>query len=48
MLYRTLATLRTDVPIDESLEDLRWTGPDRPALEALCAELGERTLLERI
>jgi len=48
MLYRTLATLRTDVPIDESLEDLRWTGPDRPALEALCAELGERTLLDRI
>jgi 5'-3' exonuclease len=48
MLYRTLATLRTDVPIDESLEDLRWTGPDRPALEALCEELGERTLLDRI
>ena len=48
MLYRTLATLRTDAPIDESLEDLRWTGPDRPALEALCAELGERTLLDRI
>lgn len=48
MLYRTLATLRTDVPIDESLDDLRWTGPDRPALEALCEELGERTLLDRI
>jgi 5'-3' exonuclease len=48
MLYRTLATLRTDVPIDESLDDLRWTGPDRPALEALCKELGERTLLDRI
>ena len=48
MLYRTLATLRTDVPIDESLDDLRWTGPDRPALEALCEELGERTMLDRI
>jgi len=48
MLYRTLATLRTDVPIDESLDDLRWTGPDRPALEALCGELGERALLDRI
>jgi 5'-3' exonuclease len=48
MLYRTLATLRTDVPIDESLDDLRWTGPDRPAFQALCAELGERTLLDRI
>jgi 5'-3' exonuclease len=48
MLYRTLATLRADVAIDESLEDLRWTGPDRPALEALCQDLGERTLLDRI
>ena len=48
VLYRRLATLRTDVPIDESLDDLRWTGPDRPALEALCEELGERTLLDRI
>jgi len=48
MLYRTLATLRTDVPINESLEELRWKGPDRPALEALCEELGERALLDRI
>jgi len=48
MLYRTLATLRTDAPITESLDDLRWRGPDRPALEALCQELGERTLLGRI
>ncbi len=48
MLYRTLATLRTDAPIDGSLDDLRWKGPDRPALEALCVELGERTLLDRI
>jgi 5'-3' exonuclease len=48
VLYRRLATLRTDVPIDESLDDLRWTGPNRPALEALCEELGERTLLDRI
>ncbi len=48
MLYRTLATLRTDAGIDESLDDLRWTGPDRPALEQLCAELGERALLDRI
>jgi 5'-3' exonuclease len=48
MLYRTLATLRTDAPIAESLEDLRWTEPDRPALEALCEELGERTLLNRV
>ena len=48
MLYRTLATLRTDAPIDESLDDLRWTGPDRAALEELCKELGEQSLLGRI
>ena len=48
MLYRTLATLRTDAPLEESLEELRWTGPNRPALEELCAELGERSLLDRI
>lgn len=47
MLYRELATLRTDVPIEESLDELRWKGPDRPALEALCEELGERALLDR-
>jgi 5'-3' exonuclease len=48
MLYRTLATLRTDTPIGQSLDDLRWTGPDRPLLVALCEELGERKLLDRI
>ena len=48
MLYRTLATLREDVPIEASLDELRWKGPDRPALEALCEEIGERTLLVRM
>src|SRR5690606_40510548 len=28
MLYRTLTTLRRDVPIHESLEDLEWKGYD--------------------
>jgi 5'-3' exonuclease len=45
-LYRTLTTLVTDVPLPESLEDLRWRGVDRPAFEELCAEFGfERTIL---
>ncbi len=30
LLFRTLATLRTDVPVFETLDDLRWIGP-RPA-----------------
>lgn len=48
MLYRTLATLRTDAPIHESLDDLRWSGPNREELVALCEEIGERNLLGRI
>ena len=48
MLYRTLATLRLDAPLAESIEELRWTGPRRAELEALCEEVGERDLLSRI
>jgi 5'-3' exonuclease len=40
-LFRTLATLRTDAPLAESVEDLRWRGPRRDELAKLCAELGD-------
>ena len=40
-LFRTLATLRTDVPLTESLDDLRWRGPRRDELARLCAEIGD-------
>ncbi len=46
-LYRTLATLRTDVPLPEDLEALRHTGVDRAQLEALCAELGDDGFVAR-
>jgi 5'-3' exonuclease len=39
-LYRTLAMLRTDCPIPCDAAALAWRGVDRPALDALCAELG--------
>ena len=39
-LYRTLATLRTDCPITCDAASLAWRGVDRPALEAMCDELG--------
>ena len=39
LLYRTLATLRTDAPVDASPEAIAWRGVDAPALAALCAEL---------
>jgi 5'-3' exonuclease len=48
VLYRTLATLRTDVPLPESLDDLRWRGPRADALPALEAALGERDLAARL
>jgi 5'-3' exonuclease len=40
LLYRRLATLRTDVPLEESLDDLRWNGPERAELQRLCDEIG--------
>jgi 5'-3' exonuclease len=48
MLYRTLARLRTDAPLPESIADLEWRGADRNALEALCQELGATGLPERV
>lgn len=48
MLYRTLATLRTDVPLTESLDDLEWKGADRDALTELCKELGDDKFVARV
>ena len=38
VLFRTLATLRTDIPLFESVEQLRWHGPT-PGFETLAAQL---------
>ena len=46
-LYRQLATLRTDVPIKESLDDLRWGGPTAD-LAPLCREIGFERFLSRM
>lgn len=40
LLYRDLATLRTDADIPQSLEDLEWKGARRQEWLALCDELG--------
>ena len=40
MLYKQLATLRLDCPIECDVDALAWRGPDEPALAALCDELG--------
>jgi len=39
-LYRTLATLRTDCPIACDAGALAWRGVNRPALDAICEEVG--------
>jgi 5'-3' exonuclease len=44
MLFRTLATLRSDIPLFDNVDDLRWTGPT-PQFKALAARLtGRRPL----
>jgi 5'-3' exonuclease len=48
LLYRRLATLRRDVPLPESLDDLRYRGARRPELEALCEEMADFSLLESV
>ncbi|UJR80377.1 5'-3' exonuclease [Sandaracinus amylolyticus] len=48
MLYRTLATLRIDAPVAESIDDLEWRGADRTALADLCAELGDADFVSRV
>ncbi|HEX6764773.1 MAG TPA: 5'-3' exonuclease H3TH domain-containing protein [Polyangiaceae bacterium] len=48
LLYKTLATLRADVPLPETPRDLEWKGARRAELAELCAEIGEDGALERV
>ena len=47
-LYRTLATLREDVPLAESLEDLEWRGARREELLAFCDSIGDSEFAGRV
>lgn len=47
ILYRNLSTLRTDVPLPESLPDLAWSGAGREKVEAVVEVLEHEELLER-
>ena len=47
LLFRTLATLRLDVPVFETVEDLRWKGP-RPNFEDYCRRMRSHDLLVRV
>jgi len=44
LFYRKLATLVDDVPLGESLDDLRFRGTPRGAFEAWCDEVGATTI----
>ena len=46
ILFRTLATLRLDVPVFESVDDLYWQGP-RPEFEQLCRHINAPELFSR-
>jgi 5'-3' exonuclease len=47
LLYKRLATLREDVPLTESLEELEWRGAG-PGLRDFCARIGFEDLLPRV
>jgi 5'-3' exonuclease len=47
-LFKTLATLRTDVPLPETLNDLCWKGARRKDLEDFCRRIGEKEVLDRV
>jgi len=47
LLFRELSTLRRDVPLKETLKDLKWQGA-YPRLKKLCHELGEERIPERV
>jgi len=47
LLFRTLATLRLDVPVFETVEALRWKGP-RPNFEDHCRRMRSPDLLVRV
>jgi 5'-3' exonuclease len=46
LLFRTLATLRLDVPVFETIDDLLWKGP-RPSFGQFCRNLKSSTLEEK-
>ena len=46
-LYRELTTLRTDVPIEESLADLEWRGAHEE-FKDFCVEIGAKDIPERV
>ena len=47
LFYRELATLRTDVPLEGTLDDLEWRGPTA-GFSDFCASIGAQRLAARL
>lgn len=47
LLFKRLATVRTDVPLVERFRDLEWRGA-KPELRTLCRSWGDLRLVERV
>src|SRR5258706_2770506 len=47
LLFKDLATLRTDAPVFRDVEELRWGGP-RKVFAAFAERIGDARLLERL
>ena len=47
LLFRTLATLRLDVPVFDKVEDLRWEGP-RLDFEERCRRMKSPNVFGRV
>lgn len=47
LLFKQLATLRTDAPLFRKIDELRWVGPTT-AFTSFCKKAGDSKLLERV
>ena len=47
LLFKTLATLRTDAPLFDDVDELLWTGPTKE-FAAVAEKIGEPRLLTRV
>ena len=47
LLFREIATVRTDAPVANSVDELRWQGP-QPGFAAICKQMRADALLARV
>jgi 5'-3' exonuclease len=48
LLFKRLATLRTDVPLPETIDQLQWMGAPRETLTEFCREIDDLAFLEQV